>query len=1800
MGARIVSRGLTIFALSIFIFILILAVAPQVFAYSVSLSVDNQYPLADGYSTSQITATAAGAGPGQIVNFSIDDSSGESLVTATTNSAGMASITIGPYPYGDSENVTVSAYCNGIPSSTNIYFLAKSNLKIYSISPGTTNTVGTTVMINARWDITPGIPVANVPLTFTAYDPYFNMINGSPDTVTTNGSGVAVFTFTMSNISGYNWVSLSLNGETVKSVFVAGTGGNIDHFDLYTTPVSPIFADGQTNYVLYIKALDVFNNTVPGKSVDIQKDGVDIGTYPTNSNGVIDINLGASSFVQDVNITATSVDTLAADSINLSYIKGIASNISVIANPPAVANANVSSVTGQADVHLTDVTATLTDYWGHPISGETVYLTSLNSSLGTMWNVTSNTSVGVTASGVTDASGEFSFGFRLADDVNFTDISIGAPILASYSNATTDVNTSDVCYVLYTDQPFVVATTRYTPSSNLSVNETINVTVSLKACGWINQTNYNNSAILVFDTSGSMNWMSNTIYPNASMDLPNDTITGTLNPASNTVDYGWYGVDPSDWQFITNYTYSGNGSQDLDIILSSDYRAYSSDNEGSFYYLKVIDPSGVNVYHTDNGGNSIGNGVANNYQNENLVGFSNAVSGTYQIYGAYIQNSSMGDVPYNLMVLTDPKRLGQSTDLDSAAKVAGTTFVSLMNKNQVGVVWFNDSYPLAPIASFTANRTAGNAPFTVQFTDTSINSPSTWSWNFGDGSTDNSNNPNPVHTYTSAGTYNVKLTVSNTGGTNSVTYYSYITVHHKIPTPSFTANQTANYAPMTVAFTDTTGDGSVTGWLWNFGDGGSSTSQNPIHTYASTGTYTVSLTETNDGGTNTTTKANYITVNPHSALPVVNFVAMPTSTTANVSISFTDLTTGNNLQSWLWNFGDGQTSTQRNPIHAYKNAATYTVTLTVTNDGGSNSMTRTNYITVTNNNPPVADFVGNPTTINAGQSVSFTDESTGTAIYLWQWNFGDLSPNATVASSASQVHQYTVPGTYTVTLTVTNDGGPSTMQKVGYITVNVVPTATPSATPTATATPIPQPPVANFVGSPTSGYNPLTVSFTDESSNSPTSWYWTFGDGGWSTLKNPSYTYLLPGVYNVTLTSTNSVGSSDPLTKYNYITVYAHNATPVANFTSSLQTGPVPLTVQFFDTSAGNNITSWSWNFGDGNTSTAKNPIYTYYSVGNWTVTHTVTNDGGSNTLTVPNYIIITHNPPPVANFTMNPTGGDVPLSVQFTDTSAGNDLNSWLWNFGDGNISNARNPVHTFSSVGTSTVTLTVTNDDGSNSTSRVVVVSHNSLPQAAFNSNVTSGNIPLCVQFYDNSTGGNIGSWEWNFGDGSNNSTLQNPVHTYQGQGLYTVTLTVTNDAGSSTKQIKNYITAINPGPTSTPMLAGILANLLKTFSVDASASGVTPMSPPAGLAMGLTTIDGNTSVIVDNAINGLSSYGGTNISAGIIQAISEFNSGNFTPGNRRYILLLTDGYSQHPELDIAAAEEAASQNITIYTVGIGMPDTDTLYQIATITNGSYRRVTSMPDLVNVFSAIANNITDVAGYNISMCTFTNYSNLTTPLIPDTTYVPNSTMITRPGVDGLMENVDIEPIIYEDDVGQIYSLTWPSLGNLSYNQNMTVNYQLKVMNSGNITPITNNSYVGFWTKNGTFQKSNFSGPVLYVNGTGNDIKLASPDLTVNILTPSNNTTFTGQRIVINWYTEYTGSDTYNQTVDYSDPIPLLPLPPNGYGNSVSGTYQYVWDITNIPNGNYVLKVSAYDSYCSDSSSVNVTVYHPPGSIQLE
>ena len=165
--------------------------------------------------------------------------------------------------------------------------------------------------------------------------------------------------------------------------------------------------------------------------------------------------------------------------------------------------------------------------------------------------------------------------------------------------------------------------------------------------------------------------------------------------------------------------------------------------------------------------------------------------------------------------------------------------------------------PQVPIAAFSASPGSGNAPLSIAFADTSTGSPTTWNWSFGDGTT--STQQNPTHTYSTVGNYTVALTATNAAGSNTVTKSSYIIVTAPVqataqkPVASFTTNVTSGNAPLSIAFTGTS-KGSPTTWNWSFGDGTTSTQQNPTHTYSSAGNYSIKLTAANSAGSSMVTK----------------------------------------------------------------------------------------------------------------------------------------------------------------------------------------------------------------------------------------------------------------------------------------------------------------------------------------------------------------------------------------------------------------------------------------------------------------------------------------------------------------------------------------------------------------------------------------------------------------------------------------------------------------------------------------------------------------------------------------------------------------------------------------------------------------------------------------------------------------------------------------------------------------------------------------------------------------------------------
>jgi len=571
------------------------------------------------------------------------------------------------------------------------------------------------------------------------------------------------------------------------------------------------------------------------------------------------------------------------------------------------------------------------------------------------------------------------------------------------------------------------------------------------------------------------------------------------------------------------------------------------------------------------------------------------------------------------------------------------------------------------------------------------------------------------------------------------------------PTADFVAAPLQGCAPLTVEFTDKSLNNPIS-WQWDFGDGGTSIQPESTYTYEQCGVYTVSLTVANDGGSDTETKQELITV---LDVPVADFVAARTQVCVGQEVRFTDLTSCS-PEEWSWDFGDGLTSPEQdeqNPVYVYNAPGTYTVTLNASTTCGPDpdGETKGDYITVTEG--LVAEFSAENAVGCTPLTVQFYNESLCDPTSCI-WDFGDGSAPFIDPSCGDPVHVYGERGVYTVTLTVCKDGDCA----LPMIKENLV-----------TAAGI----LPAFSVTPTQGCAPLEVCFVDETQCNPTSWDWDFGDGSTGPERfeqNPCHTYTEAETYPVTLTASNSVSSET--TPPQNITV---GATPVADFEIVGGRTEICLGEELcFNDLSTENTDEWFWDFGDGFTSNEQNPCHVFDQEGLHTVCLTAENECGDD---VECKEVLVQSI--VASLSASVTEGCAPLDVDFTDLSSCNPV-EWSWDFGDGTTYEGQNPpTHTYNDAGTYTVTLTVTNAVGDTDETTVDIVV-NPVAVADFTATPMSGLTPLVVTFTDQSTG-NPTSWHWDFGDGTTYDGQNPPPHTYQA-GTYTACLTVNNDHGCS----------------------------------------------------------------------------------------------------------------------------------------------------------------------------------------------------------------------------------------------------------------------------------------------------------------------------------------------------------------------------------------------------------------------------------
>lgn len=643
-------------------------------------------------------------------------------------------------------------------------------------------------------------------------------------------------------------------------------------------------------------------------------------------------------------------------------------------------------------------------------------------------------------------------------------------------------------------------------------------------------------------------------------------------------------------------------------------------------------------------------------------------------------------------------------------------------------------------ADFSATPLSGCSPMVINFTDNSTGNPTSWRWDFGNGAAP-STIQNPTVTYNEAGSYTVKLTIRNGRGVDSIIKNQYVVVN-SLPAPDFVASATAGCFPLKVSFTDRSLPGSrtITGWEWDFGDGTISNEQNPVHSYTLAGNFRVILKVTNSNGcVRVLAKSSYIKL--RNGVKADFGYASAGGCGIPAPVSFNNLSIGTGTINYKWDFGDGNTSDQQNPVHTYQSAGVYTVTLVATNSYGcADTVVKPNAINI---GLVEADFTTSNTAC-AGAAFQLTNSSNPSSFAATSWDFCD----GTSSSEVNPLKLYDQPGTYQVKMVTDFGSCKDSIMKA----VTILPK-----------------PTADFAAINNNGCSaPLNIAFNNTTNNA-VSFEWNFGDGSTSLLQNPEHTYNDTGRYTVILRAANANGCRDTIIKENFVKIIPPKIASVSNLPVK---GCVPLAVTPVAVIKDSiPVYSYFWDFGDGTTSTDAAPTHTYTIPGSYNVKLVIAASGCTDSLIIVS--AVKAGIKPRANFRADSRNVCASQAVTFTDRSTGAPVTEWMWNFGDGISSVEQNPKHLYRDTGYFRVSLIASNYGCEDTVSKRRYI-HIKPAVARFDTSFSCSN-PLKRVFIDKSIGAK--SWEWDFGDGSPKSTAKSPPHIYAAPGTYPVTLNVKN---------------------------------------------------------------------------------------------------------------------------------------------------------------------------------------------------------------------------------------------------------------------------------------------------------------------------------------------------------------------------------------------------------------------------------------
>jgi len=690
-----------------------------------------------------------------------------------------------------------------------------------------------------------------------------------------------------------------------------------------------------------------------------------------------------------------------------------------------------------------------------------------------------------------------------------------------------------------------------------------------------------------------------------------------------------------------------------------------------------------------------------------------------------------------------------------------------------------------PPFNFSCNDTFGcRTPFTINFNDLSSGTVN-WKWTFGDG--DSSFQQNPSHTYLTEGIYTVRLLVTNSAGcTGNVLKRDFVRIHK--PKINFNTGDGGGCIPYIFQpVPSVTAPDGITGYLWNFGNGTTSTVQYPSAVYADSGTYTVSLTVSSVNGC---IDSSVVTAAVRTGnKPVVNFTGSPLSGCPETIVQFTDLS--HPADAWAWSFGDGS-SDKQNPTHRFRDSGYHYVRLIVTNNGCKDSLQINDYVKIAPGKAAFKAFYN----CNNKKLVQFADSSQGAQ--SWHWNFGD----GYTSTSQNPSHLYASFQDYTVVLTTTHDSCSSSDTLRIQLRNNLPDFISPDK---------------NTCRNKSTGFFLSGIDKADVSS-----YLWDFGDGASAnTGDSTQHLYSRPGKYTVSLSITHADGCTELVTKPDFIQVLA----PHAGFMLNSTGGCAGKTVHFTDTShtanGSNNLARWYWDFGDGTTAVYAPPHpaplqHIYTALGNYYPSLVVADSAGCADTAF--YLLPVRIGQPVADFFASNFATCTTDTVIIRNPSAGNGLH-YLWSFGDGTFSSDSLPKKNYTVNGDYTMKLVVTDMFGCKDS----LIKNNYIKvrdvKAIFR---VSDSIGTCTPFKISCTNLSLNSTTqlWDFGDGGFSSAT-NPVYNYVNPGTYSIKLTARRSAYCfNTDSVKVIVNAPSGILTYAPLSGcaplGVRYNVATTDSV------------------------------------------------------------------------------------------------------------------------------------------------------------------------------------------------------------------------------------------------------------------------------------------------------------------------------------------------------------------------------------------------